>query len=128
MNGFILHLPMPPSLNLANRIGRNKKTGKPQVYPNRDKIKFFAEADKLYVMQARKIAGFPGAFKYHLILNEAMRHGNADGDNRQKYAIDFLQRVGLIENDKLAEAGSWSWGPCEFGAMISVYPATGETK
>jgi hypothetical protein len=116
-----LHLPFPPSVNIANRVGRNKTTGKPIVYSNRVKNKFFADAELLYLSQARKLVGIPGPFKYHLVLNEDLRHGNADGDNRQKYCLDFLQRVGLIENDKLAEGGSWVWGPCEFGAMISVY-------
>jgi hypothetical protein len=120
----VLHLPMPPSVNAATRVGRNKVNGKPFVYSSREKQKFFADADALFMAQKRTIGFVRGKFTYHLILNEKLRHGNADGDNRQKYAIDFAQRVGLIENDKLAEGGSWSWGPCEYGAMLSIHPAS----
>lgn len=119
---IVLHLPFPPSLNHANSIGKNKRTGKMQVYPSRDKEKFFRDADGLFLTQKRGLERVSGPFTYHLILNEDMRHGNSDGDNRGKYCLDYLQRVGLIDNDKLAAGGSWSWGPCEFGAMLSVYP------
>lgn len=117
----ILHLPMPPSVNAANRVGRSKSTGKPFVYSSPEKRKFFAEADKLFLLRHGYNGKIKGAFKYHLVLNEKLRHGNADGDNRMKYALDFAQRVGVIENDKLAEGGSWAWGPCEFGAMLSIH-------
>jgi Holliday junction resolvase RusA-like endonuclease len=127
----VLHLPMPPSVNAATRVGRNKVNGKPFVYSSREKQRFFADAGMMYLAQKR-ITGFvKGPFTYHLILNEKLRHGNADGDNRMKYALDFAQKVGLIENDKLAEGGSWAWGPCEHGAMLSIHPVSNrvtETK
>jgi hypothetical protein len=119
---FVIELPMPPSLNHANVVGKSK-VGKVQVYPSPEKIKFFRDADALYLMQKRQIGFVKGPFTYHIVLNEAMRHGNSDGDNRGKYVLDFLQRVGLIENDKLAKGGSWSWGPCEYGCRVIVKPA-----
>lgn len=118
----VLHLPMPPSVNAATRVGRNKYSGKSFVYSSQAKKKFFADADLLYLAQKRGTVSVKGAFTYHLVLNEKLRHGSADGDNRMKYALDFAQRVGLIENDKLAEGGSWAWGPCEHGAMLSIHP------
>src|SRR5258707_1234165 len=114
---FVLHLPWPPSVNDSNKFGKNKRTGKMQYYPSKDKEQFFKEADDLYIQQKRHLGFVKGPFTYHLILNREMRHGNSDGDNRGKYCLDYLQRVGLIENDKLAEGGSWSWGSCEHGAM-----------
>lgn len=117
---ILLHLPYPPSVNAASRAGVSK-TGKPFVYSSREKSKFFQDADVLAI--ARRPIGFVrGPFTYHLTLNREFRHGNADGDNRSKYALDYAQKIGLIENDKLAEGGSWSWGSCEFGALLSIRP------
>lgn len=112
----VLHLPWPPSINEANRIGRGR------YYPSDSKKKFFQDADALFLSQKRGLGRVDGPFTYHLILNHELRHPLADGDNRGKYPLDFAQRVGLIENDKLAEGGSWSWGPCEYGAMLSIHP------
>jgi hypothetical protein len=119
---LILHLPWPPSINDANQFGKNKRTGKPQHFPSKAKESFFKEADGLFLTQKRGLERVPGPFTYRLILNRDMRSATADGDNRGKYCLDYLQRVNLIDNDKLAEGGSWSWGSCEFGAMLSVYP------
>src|SRR3954471_4860396 len=114
----VLHLPYPPSVNAANRFGKKG------YYPSENKTVFFQEANKLYMMQARSLGSVKGKFTYHLTLNSELRHGNADGDNRIKYPLDFAQKVGLIENDKLAEGGSWSWGPCEYGALLSIHPVS----
>jgi Holliday junction resolvase RusA-like endonuclease len=115
----VLHLPYPPSVNSANGFGRKG------YYPSKEKTKFFSDADALFLSQKRGLGRVSGKFTYHLILNREMRHGNADGDNRAKYPLDYAQRVGLIDNDKLAEAGSWSWGSCEHGAMLSIHPIMG---
>lgn len=119
----ILDLPMPPSLNAVARIGKSRATGKAFVFSDRSKAAFFREAEGYYLQQKRNVTRVDGPFTYHLTLNEAMRHPNADGDNRQKYVLDFLQRVGVIANDKYADGGSWSWGPCEHGCRISISPS-----
>lgn len=112
----ILHLPFPPSVNDANKF-----TSKGKHYPSADKKAFFRDADVLCLMQ--KPTWFvKGPFTYHITLNREMRHPLADGDNRGKYPLDYAQKIGLIENDKLAEGGSWSWGNCEYGALLSVHP------
>jgi hypothetical protein len=94
------------------------------ITPSNDKVAFFREADCLFLTQKRALMGqkVEGPFTYHLTLNRALRHPLADGDNRGKYPLDCAQKFGLIENDKLAEGGSWSWGSCEFGAMLSIHP------
>lgn len=117
---FVIELPWPPSVNDANKIGKNRKTGKPVVYGNQHMVKFLKDADALYLAQAKQLKFVPGEFTYHLTLNEKLRSPLMDGDNRGKYVLDFLQRVGLIENDKLAHGGSWSWGACEFGCRVIV--------
>jgi hypothetical protein len=119
---LLLYLPFPPSINSANGFGKNKRTGRMQYFPSKNKEAFFKEADGLFLTQKRGLERVSGPFTYHITLNEQMRSATADGDNRGKYCLDYLQRVGLIDDDKLAAGGSWSWGPCEHGAMISVYP------
>ena len=122
---IVLHLPKPPSVNDANNFGVNPRSGKVQHYPSKDKERFFKEADGLYMTQKRALMGqkISGPFTYHIILNRDWRGPLHDGSNHHdKYVLDFAQRIGLIENDKLAEGGSWSWGFCEHGAMLSIHP------
>lgn len=124
MTAIYLALPFPPSVNESLDIGRSKRTGKSVAFSSDTKRAFVKEADGMFLQQKRALAGqkIDGAFTYHLTLNEALRGPTMDGDNRQKYAIDFLQRVGLIANDKFAMGGSWAWGPCEHPALIGVWP------
>ncbi len=125
-DAIYLAIPFPPSANRGLAVGRSEVTGKPIVYQSPEKRGFVKRALELYMTQKRGLLGkrIAGPFTYHITLNEKLRHGNADGDNRQKYAIDFLQKVNLIDNDKLAEGGSWSWAPCEHEALISIWPAS----
>jgi len=115
---IVLHLPFPPSVNDANKFGKGG------FYPSKAKEAFARDANSLFLTQKRSLAGqrVEGPFTYHLILNSALRSPTMDGDNRGKYPLDCAQRFGLIENDKLAEGGSWSWGECLHGAMLSIHP------
>ena len=110
-----LTLPFPVS---SNRIWRNGN-GRTYISPQ-----YRAWKDQAYVayIQQRKTVGSPveGNFTYHIILDEKKRKQARDGDNRGKVVLDFLQSVGLIVDDKLADAGSWSWGPVE-GCMVRVH-------
>jgi len=117
---ILLHLPWPPSVNSANNFGRKG------YFPSKEKQAFVRDANALFLTQKRALNGqkIMGPFTYHLTLNRALRHPLADGDNRGKYPLDCAQKFGLIENDKLAEGGSWSWGECEHGAMLSIHPVT----
>ena len=114
----ILHLPWPPSSNHANKIGRKS------VFPSKEMKAFLQEADGLAYTQ-KPFRCIVGAFTYHLVLNRAKRRHNSDGENRVKHCVDYAQRIGIIENDKLAEGGSWSWGECLHGAMLSIHPWRG---
>jgi len=115
---IVLHLPFPPSVNEANKFGKRG------YYPSNAKQTFVREAGALFLQQKRALNGLKvtGPFTYHLVLNRSQRGPLADGDNRIKYPLDCAQQFGLIENDKLAEGGSWSWGECEHGAMLSIHP------
>lgn len=125
-----LALPFPPTSNHSNVIGKSRKTGKAVVYRKDTTKDFLREADAMFLMQKRNLAGkhIDGPFTYHLTLNEDLREASFDGENRLKQAVDFLQRVGLIANDKFAMGGSWAWGPCEHPAIIGVWPYDPTTK
>lgn len=116
----VLDLPFPPSANRLTRHG--VRNGKRVSYTNPDYASWKEEAGWMFKAQ-RKNAGTPikGAFTYHLVLDETRWPKASDGDNRCKAPLDFLQDVGLIENDKLAVGGSWSWGPVK-GARITAHP------
>jgi hypothetical protein len=114
----ILHLPYPPSSNAVTRFGKRG------VYSASCKKDFFAQADGLQQTLGPLPPMVEGPFTYHIVLNRKHRHHSADGDNRCKYVLDYAQRIQVIENDRLAEGGSWSWGTCEHGAMLSIHPVT----
>lgn len=122
--GIYLALPFPPSTNDLLQIGRGRGHGKPVVFRSTSKNAFLKEADAMFLQQKRQLAGLriSGPFTYHLTLSEKLRTASMDGDNREKAALDFLQRVNLIDNDKYAQGGSWAWGPCEHEALIGVWP------
>ena len=126
IDAIYLALPFPPSVNDAVDFARNRSTGKVVAFSSKTKAAFVKEADAMFMQQRRSLAGkrISGPFVYHLTLNETLRDPRSDGDNRQKYVLDFLQRVELIDNDKWAEGGSWAWGPCEYPALIGIWPAS----
>jgi len=115
---IVLHLPFPPSVNEANKFSKRG------YYPSEAKKQFKLDATALFLTQKRALRGqkIEGPFTYHLIVNRAQRGPLSDGDNLAKYPLDCAQKFGLIENDKLAEGGSWSWGDCEHGSMLSIHP------
>jgi len=108
-----LSLPFPISANRLWRNGRGRTYLSPQYRAWKDAA--FAS----YLQQKRE-AGTPiiGNFTYHITLDEKKRKQARDGDNRGKGVLDFLQSVGLIEDDKFADSGSWSWGPIEPGTCF----------
>ncbi len=116
---FVINLPFPPSLNSANNLGRDGQ-GNVRVFSSPAKTAFFKDADGMFWEQKKHLRPVRGRFTFHITLNEKDRNPLSDGDNRGKYVLDYLQRVDLIDNDKLAQSGSWSWGPCEFGCQVIV--------
>lgn len=113
---MFLILPFPPSQNtlFKNIPGGRAKTTR---YLDWDGEAYYQW------LEQKKTCGSPikGKFIYHIVLDENKR-ANRDGDNFNKAVLDFLQRVGMIENDSLADAGSWSWGPTDPGmCTVSVY-------
>lgn len=115
-----LSLPFPPTANHTNGIGR-RKNGTAYIYSKENLRQFKKDAHVMYLEQRHR-CGDPikGHFTYHIVLDESKRRSINDGQNREKYVLDFCQDVGLIENDKLADGGSWSWGPVD-GCFVRLY-------
>lgn len=115
LNKMILTLPFPPS---QNNLWKGASKGH---YSSDAYKKWKAAADVAYQQQRRHI-GTPikGNFTYHITLDEKKR-ANRDGDNFTKAVLDQLQRLELIENDKLANAGSWTWGPVQEPGTCQVF-------
>lgn len=111
-----LSLPFPPS---QNTLFKNIRRGRVRTERYLD-----WEGEAYYAwLEQKKTCGEPvkGNFTYHIVLDETKR-ANRDGDNFNKAVLDFLQKFGVIENDNLADAGSWSWGPVEKNTcFIRVY-------
>jgi crossover junction endodeoxyribonuclease RusA len=117
-----LSLPFPPSTNnlWVGARGRVRLTDTYRQW----------KIDAEDAVRQQKIgSGEPikGKFTYHIVLAESDRKAKnghwRDGDNFLKAPLDLLQKCGLIENDCLADAGSWSWGPLDPGTcFLRVYP------
>jgi Holliday junction resolvase RusA-like endonuclease len=76
------------------------------------------EADALYMTQKQRLgAKTLGKYTIHCVFSSALRRPNQDGDNLTKCVNDWLQRVEIIHNDCLCEAGSWEWGLAPFGCI-----------
>lgn len=54
-----------------------------------------------------------GRFVFLLMLSEKNRRKNSDADNRIKAVLDFCTNMGLIEDDKLLQVGTFGWFPPE---------------
>lgn len=117
----VLTLPFPPSANRIWRVSNGR------THRSADYVKWEKKAEASFTNQ-KNHCGTPvsGGFVYHILLDETRRAVARDGDNRQKAVLDFLQHVGLIDDDKFANGGSWSWGPTEKDCcVVSVYANKG---
>lgn len=73
-------------------------------------------------LQQKRTCGEPikGHFNYHISLDWSRRKSTMDGDNYGKIVLDFLQKVELIENDSMADTGTWAWAPVT-GCVVQVH-------
>lgn len=113
-----INLPVPPSANALWRY--NRQNGKPYLT---DRYKSWKRvADNYYLTQKRDLEPITG--RYRLTLTIDMKHkGRSDLDNRVKALSDYLQRVGLIENDKLCDGITLRWGKTELGCKVVLTPS-----
>ena len=110
---FTLDLPKPPSLNSANKLGRNR------IYSSKAKKAWFEEAGE--EIQVQKPKPVKGPFETVILISQKGRRKDEDLDNRPKYVLDLLQAHGLIENDCLQECMAVKWGDAPRGCRVVVY-------
>lgn len=115
---IVIDLPMPPS---TNRIwvpvrGRLVKSARYRTW--------IKAADGYFLMVKRKLRPVRGPFRARIILDERYAYRKtSDNDNRSKAALDYLQRAGLIDNDKLSVRTTTEWGHAPLGCRIEIEPA-----
>lgn len=112
-----LALPMPPSVNAIWR-SRRGHNGKPSFYLDRRYEIWKRACDNLVLAMGKHKPKVKGRFAVIITLNEAKRRG--DADNRAKATMDFLQRAGVIENDKLADSVTIKWGYAPEGCRVEL--------
>lgn len=106
-----LSLPRPPSVNrFMTKLG-NKS---PIVQ------RWIKQADMAFVLARtrRRFTHIIGHFEAEF----EFERGSYDLDNRIKPLLDFLQRVELIQNDRLCERLVASWGPANSGVVVRLRP------
>jgi Holliday junction resolvase RusA-like endonuclease len=109
-------LPWPPSTNNLWRYASGRKP-----YPSDDYKMWKRNADSIYQAYSRQWVPIKGRFNAELTFNQKHRN-RSDIDNRIKPCLDWLQRVGLIENDKLCSSLNAVWGEVE-GVRIQLSQA-----
>ena len=118
-----LRLPFPVSTNAIWRSNRGR------VHKSKAYDKWIGAANMAFLTQKREL-GKPivGAFSMSIVLDDKKR-GKRDLDNCVKVVLDHVQRLGLIENDKLAEEISVRWGRLlTGGCLVQIFPATAEAR
>lgn len=103
-----LDLPLPPSVNRLWKIGKNRKSGKRQMYRSPEYERWLVAAG--WEVQRQK-PGLPVKTIHGLYsLSVRLRLGvGSDLDNRIKAISDLLQAQGIIENDKLCRKLEVIW-------------------
>lgn len=101
-----LDLPFPPSTNQIWR--RSAKTG---MHLSKDYRDWKVQCDRHIMAQrayplGRKIIG---PCEAHIWLNMSMARSGSDIDNRVKAVLDYLQRIELLDNDKLVMKLTVEW-------------------
>jgi Holliday junction resolvase RusA-like endonuclease len=99
---IMLDLPMPTSTNRL--YGRGRKG----VYRTRDYMDWIDAAD-MAVMAAKAYpkCKIKGPFEVEILLSIVAPR--ADGDNKIKALLDWLQSRDVIRNDSDCRRGSWEW-------------------
>jgi hypothetical protein len=104
-------LPMPPSVNkVMTKLGNRTPTV----------MGWIAIADFHFVSQRlpKRLTRIRGPFEAQFLF----RRDRSDFHNREKVLFDYLQRVQIIENDKLCEWRASGWGDAPLGVRVRLRP------
>jgi Holliday junction resolvase RusA-like endonuclease len=110
--GFLIGLPRPPSVNrFVAKLG-NKSPDVERWVRNCDR----------YIMAMRpRPQKVCGEFEVTITWDERA-FGRADIDNPIKALLDYLERIELIETDRLCRRLNAGWGPASMGCIVAVKP------
>lgn len=119
-DALVIDLARPPSVNRIWR-SRTGANGKPQFYLDGRYATWKRDCDNRCLAAGWHKTPIKGPFKATVTLDASRRVG--DADNRLKACLDWLQRAGIIENDKLAETVTVRWGRAPEGCRVRLVPA-----
>lgn len=106
---FVLDIPKPPSVNRFKKHFGNKSNCV---------VKWGAQADA-FLRAAGKYPRIIGAYEL-LVTFPLKEFGKWDADNRLKALCDWLQRVEIVENDRLARWLCVTWGEAPEGCRVRI--------
>jgi Holliday junction resolvase RusA-like endonuclease len=114
----VLDLPAPPSVNRTRRVD----------WKGKKQITAFTNVADAYVLAAKGRSNSPLRLvkipRFELIITLSENHTKIDLDNGLKALIDYLRRIGLIEDDspKHMRRLVVEWGRAPFGCRVTVKP------
>jgi len=116
-DSVIIDLPLPPSVNrLMARLG-NKSTVVQRWIRVADAHLMSRPAEWRRI----QAGAVKGPFLIHITWDRE-EFGISDIDNRCKVLLDYLQRICLIENDRLCRAMSVRFGVAPDGCRVRIRP------
>jgi len=116
----VIDLPAPPSVNRTRRID----------WKGKRQLSAFCNVADAYVLAAKgrsisplRLTKIP---RFELLITMSEHHTRIDLDNGLKALIDYLRRIGLIEDDspKHMRRLVVQWGTVPHGCRVTVRPCT----
>lgn len=108
--GFTLHLPRPTSVNRGIKYLGNKSPGT---------VRWFTQCNRHIMMMRPKPKPVHGEFTIDVMIDKSWKR-KVDLDNMIKRLLDYLERVELIDNDKLCDDIHMHWGAAHGGCVVTV--------
>lgn len=119
-----IDLPFPPSVNALWKMGRNRRTGKRNMYRSKRYVGWLRQADGEWMAQKPRgpFKTIEGPFTVHLNLSRPDKRLR-DDHNFLKAPMDWAQHAGIIRNDGDSVKSTTGWvEDCEapMGARLII--------